>query len=240
MRAAYDDISIPFRNKRRVVCRCWKSFLKWPEWCCHISHHFRSGVSCGASLWPLMLLIAANVHCSVRRVPTQKEEVVTCVVVNAASIGFTIPFTFGGFIASDHRENWSKMMQLYSYVSNTMVITSLVVLLRITYIFKQTNTAGDRHRNPVYCLLQKLIWYPIVQGITRFCGSLYTFAYGQIARLSRKRGLISTVLFIYFGDRNAFCWHQCFHDVLDRSTRTQEILNGHAGFAKDVPGTRSN
>jgi len=98
-------------------------------------------------------------------------------------VGFTIPFTLAGLVAYDHRAEWEVMIQLYSYVRNTTVIISLLVLLRIYYILRQTsNQEGHKSNNhPLYHLLQRLVWYPVIQGITRFCGSLYILVYGQIA-----------------------------------------------------------
>ena len=114
---------------------------------------------CGASMWSLLLLVAAMCTVQFGRGPRLKEEITTSVLVNVCLVGFTIPFTLAGLVAYDHRAEFGEMMKLYSHVRNATIIISLLVLLRIYYILRQTsNQDGHKSNNhPLYHLLQRLV-----------------------------------------------------------------------------------
>ena len=76
---------------------------------------------CGASMWSLLLLVAAMCTVQFGRGPRLKEEITTSVLVNVCLVGFTIPFTLAGLVAYDHRAEFGEMMKLYSHVRNATV-----------------------------------------------------------------------------------------------------------------------
>jgi hypothetical protein len=145
----------------------------------------------GSSLWSLLLLLGALFMVRYQRQPTDKEQRIAFVLVTILLIGYGIPnmiVSHTTFIDITRKSEARPLWRLYGYVRLSLIGLCFIFLLHLYYVMLQTSAKGDRKRHPLYHLLRKITPYPIIQSISRFGASSYSWIYGTSAFSTNAEG----------------------------------------------------
>jgi hypothetical protein len=134
----------------------------------------------GATTWSFIIALFALFTVEFQRRPTEKEEFWTIVVTNAVLLAYAIPYIVVGHQAHTDLKTWGLWMQVYGNVRLALIALSVVAIGRLYILYRRLTVAGRRQGSPLWHLLRRLFLYPIVQGLARLGGSMYTFVYGQL------------------------------------------------------------
>jgi hypothetical protein len=123
----------------------------------------------GSSTWSVMLLAGAFFTVHFNRQPARKECLVTGVVVNTLVVAYTAPnmtATHTVFVdISRYPEAWT-VYRIYDYIRLALIGFSAIIILCLYYVMLRTSVPGERKRHPLYHLLRKVVFYPIIMAIS--------------------------------------------------------------------------
>jgi hypothetical protein len=131
----------------------------------------------GASIWAIMLIVAADFTAEMGRPPTRTEENISCVVVHALMLVQVYHICAAAYISSDAPHDFIDQVLIYDSTRVVLIFLSAAVVARMYYVLCKMAPKGQRHRSPLYHLLRKLVYYPLVQCLSRATVTPYDFGY---------------------------------------------------------------
>ena len=131
----------------------------------------------GASLWAIMLIVAADFTAEMGRPPTRTEENISCVVVHVLMLVQVYHICAGAYISSDDPHEFVDQVLIYDMVRLALIFLSAAAVARMYYVLCKMAPKGQRRRSPLYHLLRKLVYYPLVQCLCRASITPYDFGY---------------------------------------------------------------
>ena len=154
------DASLPFSNS-------WsEKFLVW------------GGIvigGMGASLWSLMILLAAIFTVMRKKTPTKAQQMASFIGINALIAAYGVAFR----VLADRNISIG-----YSAARFAIIGLDFLAFFKIFHLYRQKGVGKDRTQNPLFHVLRRLIFYPIIQVITRLGATAINTAHGDSHLLS--------------------------------------------------------
>ena len=130
----------------------------------------------------MMLLVSALFTVQYGRQPSYKEQIVSCVCVYLLLLGVAIPAAivchtawYDVSRAQEHFAYW----KYYDLVRIALIVLSVGVLLRLYQVLLRTSIKSERFRSPLFHLLKKIMWYPIILATARLGATSYKHIYNE-------------------------------------------------------------
>jgi len=172
---------------------------------------------CGTAMFSLLLIAGALLTVEFNRRPTKCEEVLTFVFVQILMIAYIVPNWVAAYrVTPQHEwtvnsqnqiyipeylvsiESYTKLLDLYQYVRFGLTGLSFLVILRMYVILLKVSTKYHRKKSPLYHLLVKLVFYPIVQIVTRLGTAPYDLIYHDFMARYPANAPLQQTIFLYF------------------------------------------
>jgi hypothetical protein len=131
----------------------------------------------GASIWSFLIVSAALFTVEFSRNPTHREQAITFIISMSIILAYAIVFSHGGYIAHDDLPYFDILLSWYNLGRFTLIGLTLMAIGRLYYLLLQTTIPGHRKTSPLYYLLRKLVYYPIVQILCRLACAPYNYIY---------------------------------------------------------------
>ena len=131
----------------------------------------------GAATFSWILLALATFTIDSGRELTAKEQNIVVIGVHFFLIIYTIPYILVAYRSDVDIVLFDKYVVVYNYMRFLMIGISFLIIARFIYLFFKLTEKGFRVSTPLYHLLMKLIWYPLVQCVTRLGISSYDLTY---------------------------------------------------------------
>ncbi len=136
------------------------------------------GGGLGAAIFSCILIATAVFTIEKRRRFTKTETNLIFAAAFLMIIGYSIPYYLVGYAALPNGlVTYGHYLVTYNYVRLALIFLSLLILLRLLYMFYRLTEKGARKSSPIYHLLRKLVLYPIVQSVTRLGVTPYDLIY---------------------------------------------------------------
>ena len=151
--------------------------------CTSIDFGFLALGGCGASLWSFLMICAVIFTVETRRHPAAREWNIMVIIFNCALIAFAIPLAKAAYYAHENATTLAGLtvwLHAYDYIRLTFVGLSFLFLIRLYYSMQRFTKPNSEHRRALFHLIRKIMWYPLLQCISRIAGSAYTIVYGQL------------------------------------------------------------
>ena len=149
----------------------------------------------GAALWSIMLLIAALFTVEMGRKPTYREEIGAFVFVHVLMFSYFWPITRAGYYASTDMQAFVDQIIIYDISRLVLIGISFLVMFRFYFVFLKMSVPNERKRSPLYHLILKLIFYPLVQCMCRLAPTPYDMGYhSTMADFPENAGALQTFL----------------------------------------------
>ena len=136
----------------------------------------------GASLWSLMLLGSALFTVQYGRQPSRTEQMVATACAYLLMLSAAIPAAvichqsfYDVSRASEHFDYWRN----YDIIRITLIVLSFIVLVRLYQFMLNMSLPGERHKSPLYHLIRKIMWYPIILSVARLGATAYKHIYNE-------------------------------------------------------------
>jgi hypothetical protein len=145
----------------------------------------------GAASFSLLLIIGALFTIEYQRKTTFYEELIIFGIIHVLLIAYSIP----NWIAAYEDNNFVFYLTLYQYVRFGLIFLSFFAIIRIYLHLKRISLKKYRKEHPLYHLVRKLVYYPIVQSVTRLGTTPYDLLYHDfMARYPKDASLTQTIL----------------------------------------------
>ncbi len=153
----------------------------------------------GAGIWSLLIIVVCWVTSELGRKPNKCEERTAFVLINFLVLAYGASGAYQGyhFYNPNHITHFMPFfnIEVYIYLRLALIGVSLLVICRLYYVLTLVSYANNRQRSPLYHLLRKIIYYPIVQCITRLGPTPYNLTYGSnFSSFPENAGTMQTVL----------------------------------------------
>lgn len=127
-----------------------------------------------SALWSMLIVCSVGWIISSEKLPTVNFMRVCWLIVAVVFVGILVPIQH---YMRSHRI--LAAIDVYNYARLTIVVVSVfqVVLLYLRIYRRSAGTM--RQQDPLYHLVRKLVWYSVIQVISRLGGSMYTMVYAR-------------------------------------------------------------
>ena len=186
------EISTPFVTK---LC----SPTSGNRLCTAIDFGFLSFGGCGVVFWSFLMICAVIFTVTTRRHPGNRAWSIVVLLSNILLLGFSVPLAVAAYHASDSIADLSILsdwLHAWDYIRLTFVGLNFALLLKLYYSARNFANANSQVSNSFYHLIRKIMWYPLIQSMSRIAGAAYTIAYGHlIYSFPEDAGGLQTFLF---------------------------------------------
>ena len=153
----------------------------------------------GASVFALMILVTTAFVIEYNKQPTPKQVYWSCSLLYVFIIGWTIPYAIYAYRVHDNLKFWGKLLDYYNDCRFVIVGLTVTVLLWLQFRMRQITHGQDRSRNPIYHLIRRLIFYPIIQVVCRLGPAPYNYIYkSNFVTYPEDAGATQTFLLFVF------------------------------------------
>ena len=145
---------------------------------CHMLHTFGytfGGI--GAASYAFLLIAATTFMVQYARQPTQFEQNAMFVILEALILTWAVIQCIGGYNSYDHPTQYANLLVIYSYGRLVIIGMTAILLIFLYYRVRQVTSVADRGSSPLYHLVKKLVWYPIVQIVCRLGATVYNLTF---------------------------------------------------------------
>ena len=131
----------------------------------------------GAAIWSIIILASAVYTIEWQRKPSSHDQKKIFVVVTLILIGYGIPYYIAGYNAASDIVAFGDYLVAFNYLRLALIGVSFLFMARMFYLLYQKTLQKERFDSPLYHLCRKLIFYPIVQCVTRLGTTPYDILY---------------------------------------------------------------
>jgi hypothetical protein len=163
------------------------SYICKPEKGASVSHRLCTGMlfvggftfgGFGAALFSMMILVSATFVVLRNHEPTQRQQYIASGLVHLFMISWAVPNIIGGYYAGEDPARFGELLVNYNYARLFIIGMTLAIMALLLFKFRQfAPTAEARMRSPLYHLIRKLIYYPVIQVICRVGTLVYNVSY---------------------------------------------------------------
>jgi hypothetical protein len=126
----------------------------------------------GAALWSLIILIVAARTIISKTEPTKGQQYIVFALAHLFMIAWAVPYARGGLVF--YREPSYFTSLLVAYNDTRLAIVFITIFVMVYLYFKVVSYSNF---GPVQHLFRKLVFYPIIQCVTRLGACAYQFKY---------------------------------------------------------------
>ena len=137
------------------------------------------GAGIGNSSFALMGTLVTLFMVEFGRKPTIREGYVAFTLIHVFIFAWTVPIAYGLYESRNNLEFYTTHLTNYNYCRIVLIIVIFIAILRLYYRMRQVTAGKDKTRSPLYHLTWRLIWYPVIQVVSRLGVAPYNFAYGE-------------------------------------------------------------
>jgi len=123
----------------------------------------------GASMWSLMILVTAIYTVRMRKSPTRRQQLLAFIMVTSLVTAYTIAYK----ICDD-----KNVSLRYSQVRLAMIAFDFAAFAWIFCIYQKRGVGKDKTQNPLYHVLRRLGFYPLIQVACRLGAEALNTAHG--------------------------------------------------------------
>jgi hypothetical protein len=144
----------------------------------------------GAASWSLMIMISPIYTVMTDKICTPRQEKIVFAVVHFALFLYVI------LTWQLSERAYDPVSLHYSEVRIWMIGLDMLAFAWMAYIFRARVKAADRSQNPLYHVLRRLVFYPIIQVITRLGAVCFNVSHGYSEMIPQPKSGQSVLLFI--------------------------------------------
>lgn len=153
---------------------------------------------CGAAGFSLLIVLGACFTVEFNRKLTNFEEMTTMIFMHVLMVAYAIPNYIVAINSYENPNDFSAVLGLYQYVRFGLIGLSFLAVTRMYILLIKISVKYERKKSPLYHLLNKIVFYPIVQSITRLGTTPYILMYHDfMAKYPMDAPPLQTVL-LYF------------------------------------------
>ena len=142
-----------------------------------VSGFFGGGI--GASVWSLMIIIAATFTVYYGREPTKKEAYIVFVLVNMLVLAWTIFGAIVGYNANSDRKYFGTALFHYNNMRIAIIVFTAAALAWMLWLVRKVTAKSEQKLSPLYHLVKRLAVYPIIQVVCRLGVAPYNLMYKE-------------------------------------------------------------
>jgi hypothetical protein len=144
----------------------------------------------GAASWSLMIMVSPIYTVMTDKICSPRQEKIVFATVHFALFLYVI-------LTWQLAERDTDPVSLhYSEVRIWMIVLDIIAFLWMAYIFLARVKTSDRSQNPLYHVLRRLVFYPIIQVITRLGAVCFNASHGYSEMVPQPKSGLSALLFI--------------------------------------------
>ena len=152
----------------------------------------------GSAIWSLMMVVAAAFTVEMGRKPSYREEIIALVSTNVLILPHCIFFARSAYYSATNRQEFNHQLEIYNVARLVLIVISILVICRMYCVLRKVSVAGQRKSSPMYHLLRKIVYYPIVQCVCRFSVTAYFWGYSGNSNFSGLGGWQTFWLYVVF------------------------------------------
>jgi hypothetical protein len=144
----------------------------------------------GTALFSLVGSLVALFMVEVGRKPTSIEGYLTFILIHIIMFAWSVPVAMGLYHSHNDAVYYASIAENYNYIRFALIGITIVIIVWLFYRMRQVTAGKDKTRSPLYHLTWRLIWYPVIQAVSRIGVASYAFIYkGNIDNIPENAGL---------------------------------------------------
>lgn len=149
----------------------------------------------GAATWSIMIMSCCWWTAERGMEPSKRKEMTIFFFVNFLLLAYGAASAYQGYHAADDKPMYGYYLVVYNYLRLALIGASVLIFCRLYYILTLVSVANNRQRSPLYHLLRKIVYYPLVQCMTRLGTTPYNLTYkSSFSRFPENASTTQTVL----------------------------------------------
>jgi hypothetical protein len=144
----------------------------------------------GTALFSLVGSLVTLFMVEVGRKPTSIEGYLTFILIHIIMFAWSVPVAMGLYHSQNDAVYYAIIAENYNYIRFALIGITILIIAWLFYRMRQVTAGKDKTRSPLYHLTWRLIWYPVIQAVSRLGVASYDFTYkGSIDNFPESAGL---------------------------------------------------
>ncbi len=147
----------------------------------------------GAAVWSMLIIGVTAFVVEFGRQPTDYEKYLVSFLSQSFIFGWTIFCTVTSTNYAEDPNDYNKAMIYYTNCRLVIIGITILLMMLMYYRMRQFTQGMDQTQSPLYHLTRRLIFYPVVQVLSRLGQAPYVLIYQ-----SAKAGTSGSALFWFY------------------------------------------